>query len=126
MRNFLSSLKVSTIGICAVLSFTVGSASAADSLSQQTLAINTANIDAIPPANANKQTAEVYIVQFTGQPALNFSGSGAMAATKPADGQKINVQSSSVQNYRAFLAQTHDQSLRNCGADQANKLSHAH
>ncbi len=122
MRNIISSIKVSTIGFCALVSLAAGNTFAANSVLEQGRAASSNNASSIPAATAVKRKADVYIVQFKDQPALNFSGSNALVATKPESGQKINMQSSAVQSYRAFLGNMHDQSLENCGVDKSNKI----
>lgn len=122
MRTFVSSLKISAVGLCALVSFTAGSAHADNSVFEQSQPTSLDVASSIPAANSVKQKADVYIVQFKAAPALSFSGAGALASTEPEAGQKINVQSSAVQSYRSFLSQSQDQALQNCGVDKSNKI----
>lgn len=62
-------------------------------------------------------TAGTYIVQFAGDPAASYEGDVAgYAATKPAKGEKIDVDSASVQRYRDRLVQKQQATLATVGA----------
>lgn len=121
MKKYLSSTLITALGVCALSSLTTGSALAADSVLSQTQS-TTINSSAIPKTNSNKSQTDIYIVHFKGQPIINFGGSNAMAATKPADNQKMDINSNAVKDYKAFLSQTQNQALKNCGVAQSNKV----
>jgi len=73
-------------------------------LSQMSLAIA-----AVMAASFAAQASEVrrpYVVQLTAAPAASYTGGVVgLAATKPAAGQKLNVEAEQVQNYLGYLEQ---------------------
>ena len=64
-----------------------------------------------------------YIVQMIEDPAVAYTGGIAgLAATRPAAGQRIDVDSTNVRAYRAYLQDRHDTALRAVGADTSRKM----
>ncbi|RVU37688.1 S8 family peptidase [Rheinheimera riviphila] len=79
-------------------------------LSQMSLAVA-----AVLAASFAAQASEVrrpYVVQLAAAPAASYTGGVAgFAATKPAAGQKLDVDASAVQNYLGYLDQVHSNVL---------------
>ncbi len=93
-----------------ILSATIGLALAGPIAAKQKLSVPAADI----PAKAD---TSVYIVQLAGDPVASYRGNVAgLAATRPARGQKIAVESDAVRQYAAFLERKHDVFARQFGA----------
>ncbi|GAA6138873.1 hypothetical protein NBRC116583_26200 [Arenicella sp. 4NH20-0111] len=68
-------------------------------------------------------STDIYIVEFEEKPAMEYEGNlQGMAATKPLEGQKLAINSSSVSTYKSFLSSQHDSALRNCGIEGHQKI----
>ena len=77
--------------------------------------------DAAQPPAAEK--SQLYIVQVTGDPAASYDGGVAgLPATSPAEGKKINTDSSAVREYSQFLTGRHNQVLSRAGIDADQKV----
>lgn len=64
----------------------------------------------------------LYIVQMVDDPAVAYDGGiSGLAATRPAAGEKIDVDAANVRAYRDYLRGQHDQAMRDVGADVADK-----
>ena len=66
---------------------------------------------AVFSASAAEVEGQVYIVQMEGAPVVAFTGEPGLAATKPANGEKINPQDAKVIRYVDHLEKQHDKSL---------------
>src|SRR5262245_50569105 len=74
------------------------------------------SVQASAPAAAGP--AAVYIVQMTGAPVASYTGGTAgIAATKPADGSKVDLKSAHAKAYRERLRGQHDSALKAAGLD---------
>lgn len=83
---------------------------------------NLADFAAIASDLRNIST-DIYIVEFEEKPAMEYEGNlRGMAATKPIEGEKLAINSASVNTYKAFLSNQHDAALENCGVDGHQKV----
>ncbi|WP_246001727.1 S8 family peptidase [Allorhizocola rhizosphaerae] len=74
-------------------------------------------------APAAPQAAQLYIVQTAGDPIAGYRGGVAgLSATKPATGQRVDVNTAAAKAYRQHLKAQHDRVLRAAGADPKQKI----
>jgi subtilisin family serine protease len=77
----------------------------------------TAPLQLALPARPVKADSDVYVIQLREPPVLNYRGGRAgFAATRPADGGKIQSRSGAVESYARYLEDSHDRMLATAGA----------
>lgn len=75
-------------------------------------------------APAAKNDARSYIVVMEQDPIIAYDGDiGGYAATKPAEGKKVNPNSAHVRKYEKFLEKNHNASLAAAGVDASAKVN---